>query len=187
MSGLSYLALGHYHSAYSAGRTAYAGCIEAATYKDPVGSVRIVEFEDGLSNPKGTIHPCGVLRWTDLKPQCATIGDVHALCKDIDALGERKDQVICITPALNRDAEGAAIEALDHLRDELEGEVFALDWREDAYERAMQDDGQLLPPGIFEVVQTRLKAAVEGSGELEPNVARAAIVELHRIAREARR
>lgn len=186
-SGLTYLALGHYHSGWATGRTAYSGGIEAATYKDAVGSVRIIDFNEGLSDPHTIVRDCGLLRWTAIAHQCNTVEDVRSLSRTIDGLGERRNQVLTVAPTLGSVADATVIEALDRLYDTLEMEVFTLQWQEDAYERAIRDDDQLIPVGLFETVRDRLKAAVEGSGELKPDVAKAALVELHRIARGVRR
>lgn len=185
--GLSYLALGHFHSGWGSGRTAYAGGIEAATFKDGVGSVRIVDMDGGLSAPDATVRECGLLRWNTIAHQCSSVDDVRALSRTIDGFGEPRNLVLNVSPTFGKEAGTTVVEALDRLYSTLEMEVFALGWQEDAYERALHDDDELIPIGLFETVRDRLKAAVEGSGELEPDVAKAALVELYRVARGARR
>lgn len=181
--GLTYLALGHWHSPYAGGRAVYPGGIEPTRFGEPVGGFALVEFADGVADPAIEHCECGTFCWHDSQPAIHTIEDVQGLQATIAGLMARHELVLRVAPDVSQVTDSGVLNELDRLRDDVHERAFFNDWEYDDYQRVVLTDPDSVPAGIIRTVWQELERMVD-DGRAAPDVARAALIELQRITQQ---
>lgn len=188
IAGLTYLALGHWHAPFTGGCAAYPGGIEPIRFGEPVGGFATVEFTDGLSRPQLEQRECGSFYWYNSEPEIGTSIDVQTLQDDIAGLIAKYNLILRIAPNVSRVTDSGILNELDRLRDDIHERAFFNAWTYDDYQRVVLTDPDSVPAGIIRTVWQHLEQMVdEGGAGVDPDVARAALVELQRITQQVKR
>lgn len=191
-SGLDFLALGDWHGLMIRDRTAYPGTHEPTSYseQDP-GHVIVVDLDGAGDDPQITPHRVGQLTWHEERAAIHDTTDVERLAEAIEDAGPPDSMLLRVRVELVGSSQPEALGALTGLRQELEDQVFLLDWEVD--EAAFHSQRPVaLPEGVLtradEDLSTVLEGKIpEGPGQAvaseDPEVLREARSLLHRLAR----
>ena len=187
-TGLTYLALGHWHSPFASGRAMYPGGIEPTRFGEPVGKFTIAEFGDGIQEPVTEHCECGKFCWYDGAPEISTVDDVRVLRDSVTALMAEYDLVLRVTPDVSRVEDPSVLDELDRLREYWHERAFFNGWEYDDFRRVLLTGPDSVPAGILRTAWQNLERMLndEATGR-DPEVVRAALVELQRITQEAAR
>lgn len=194
---LDYLAIGHWHSYASfpasdgVARLVYSGTHETTKFGErDSGNVLLVEIERRGAPPKITPIRTGGLNWRVLEADLAEAGDLERLRQQVEALDTPENmRQMLLDVRLRGIIHPQAQPELQRLRELLEARFF--------YGRI--DDASLLPPpaedwledlpvGLLRDVAEELRKLSAGGGNgstASPQVARRALLELHRVLGEA--
>jgi len=186
-AGLNYLALGHWHSPFRGNYTAYSGGIEPIRHSEPVGGVTIVEIPDGHRQPEVTHHECGTFRWYERQTSISSHEDIQDLRNEIAGLMVKYELVLRFVPDLTNVEDPTVLTELESIRGDLNERIFSNEWQYDEYVHVRLSGPESIPSGILRNVWENLDRMIKtNSDEIDTNVARAALIELQRIANEVK-
>jgi DNA repair exonuclease SbcCD nuclease subunit len=190
-TGLDYIALGHWHSylpmpSSDGGlRLAYSGTHETTKFGERAsGNALLVEIAARGAKPIITPHRTGGLTWEQW-PEALQAGDgkLAALCQRIEQLPSPETTLLELNlSGLFSPTETNELARLEEL---LAARLFYGRVNREGLLPSPDDDAWIteLPAGVLQVTAERLRQQTNGSAG---NVASRALLELYRLAQEAR-
>ncbi len=191
--GLDYLALGHWHSYFTAKsadgavRAAYSGTHEQTKFgEEKSGHALVVTIERPGAAPRLEPIRTGLLRWEHLTRDLHSPGDVDRLVRDLDRVSEPDRTLIAVT--LRGALPAAGLASLARIEDLLKarflfGRLDASTVTPSPTDESWVDE---LPPGPPRAAARRLLAIATG-GEVDAAaprvVAREALARLYALAK----
>jgi DNA repair exonuclease SbcCD nuclease subunit len=151
LSDLDYLALGDWHSYLSSGKAAYSGTMEPTGFGErDSGNVLIVTINKAGSIPEIESVQTNILKWVALLPEISDATDVENLDERVKNSKPLESLILRISPSLSSSVEGRVMQRLETLKDELEEQVFYLEWNDPDVIPFDEQMSASLPDGVIQ-------------------------------------